>query len=902
MLLVDMMCENMVRILLGLLALSAISLAEPDEEAIHDLKRMQPSDKADEPWESKPSEKRSDQYVDEYETTEERIELDHSPLDSQRHKPQLQDEYHEKQTIEYVDDAKAPQAYKFGYEIKDEKQGHQYRHEQKDEKGNIQGRFGYRDAKGQYREVDYVADHYGFRAKIKTNEAGVTDENPADVKIEKDKNEAVSDYPQHGDISRSVIPHGDYNQGKGAESAQYHHQPSKEALKQGDESGYENQHQQSANYESQSQHPYTEQEPHGSYHQSKSELPTKHEEGPTAIVHSYFEQQSPQEHNPQKKQYQSNPDLIYQREQPRQHSASPKEYHSNPEIVYEREHPQEHGPSPKEYRHSPEIVYKREPIHDEYYNDPDIVYKPEHEQNPVPKYYHDVPEIVYKERQSQNPNDKPYSRRPSTYQYEIDTNDQNYRYPKRHPSQAYQPPPSHAYNAYEKEYPANKYRHHIPEEHEVDLKEERHVVEDHEDYRNPIADKNAGYHPKQVILPQTGEQSSHIYHGENQHQHPSDEHDYPVKERQVLKYDYEGENKLVYPALSKDAPRHVPVSHQYIRVIEVPQQQVSESYEKEKNPYAHRPTAHLRPESQPHSVAVVDPRNQIHPHKHEVVYEERGYEYPRSDTYHVLQQNHPVQYDEKEEEKQPPKISHRESLRHAPKHDDQQHIQKAVLELNADVYKELLENKSPGHIVAVPVNQLSNGHPDSPKSHLHPVTGKPHGVLHIPLDGKTQSTIDLKNLPLVLQIPNGKGVTYQKSQPQGVHHERIVEQDKVPIIYAHGSRSPAVSVPKSSSRLNKNKEYEKSKWIPMTPSWRTKLRRKSHEDGSPTTKYVPSQESGIPKVALRLSDGGIYQILQTDSSERLTNIRKNPSKSKATRRVSSRSRKLKAKQSTPASS
>ncbi|GBM88762.1 hypothetical protein AVEN_185709-1 [Araneus ventricosus] len=943
--LVDMVRADMVRVLLGLLVLTAVSLAEPDEEANPDLKRIpQPTEKAEEAWESKPSEKRSDQYVDEYETTEERIELDDSPVDSQRHKPQLQDEYHEKQTIEYVDDAKAPQAYKFGYEIKDEKQGHQYRHEQKDAKGNVQGRFGYRDAKGQYREVDYVADHYGFRAKIKTNEAGITDEQPADVKIEKDKNEAVNDYPQHGDISRTVVPDGEYNHGKGAESAQYHHQPAKEAVRQGDESGYENQHQQSVNYESHSHHPYTAQEPHRNYHQSKGELPEKHEEGPAAVVRSYFvTEKDPHEHSPPKKQYQSNPDVIYQREQPRHHgpspkeyhsnpdviyqreqprhhstspkeyqsnpdviyqreqprhhSPSPKEYHSNPEIVYEREHPQEHGPSPKEYRDSPETVYKREPIHDDYHNDPEIVYKPEHEQSPVPKYYHDVPETVYNERHSQNHKDKPHTKRPSTYQYEVDTNDHSYSYPKRHPSQAYQPPPSHAYNAYEKDYPANKYRQHIPDEHEVDLKEERHVIEDHEDYRNPIVDKNVEYQTKRVILPQTGEQNSHVYHGENQHHHAPDEHDYPVKERHVLKYDYEGENKLGYQELPKDAPRHVPVSHQYIRVIEVPQQQVSSSYEKEKIPYVHRPISHLRPESQPHSVVVLDPRNQVHPPQHELVYEERGHEHPRPDTYHVLQQNHPVQYDEKEEEQPPPKISHRESLRHAPKHDDQQNLQKAVLELNADVYKELLENKSPGRIVAVPINQLSNGHPDSSKSHLHPVSRKPHGVLHIPLDGKTQSTIDLKNLPLVLQIPGGKDVSYQKPQTQSLHQERVVEQDKLPIIYAHGSRSPTVSVPKSSGRLNKNKEYEKSKWIPMTPSWRNKLRRKSHEDDSPAAKHVPSQEPEIPRAALRLSDGGIYQILQTESSERLTNIRKKPSKSKATRRVSSRSRKLKAKQS-----
>ncbi|KAF8783006.1 hypothetical protein HNY73_013227 [Argiope bruennichi] len=696
--LVDMVCSDMVRILLGLLVLTAIGLAEPDDEATPDLKRMpQPEAKA-EPWASKPSEKRSDQYVDEYESTEERIELDHSPLDSQRHKPQLQDEYHEKQTIEYLDDDK-----------------------------------------------------------------------------------------------------------------------------------------------------------------SKSEVPEKHKEEPIAAVNRYFvREEDPHENSPSLRPYQKNHDVIYQREQPRQYIPSPKEHQSNTDI-YDREQPQEHDPSPKEYHDKPETGYKREPVHEDYYDSPDIVYKPEPEQIPSPKYYHDVPESVYKKRHYQNQKDK--TRRPSTYQYEVDSNDNNYRYPKRPSSETYQPPSSDAYTAYEKQYPAHKYQVHIPGEHGVNLKEERHAINDHDGYRNPNADKDSEYHSKHVILPQTGHQNVHVYPDENPHYHVLKEQDYPIKERHVVKYDYDGENKVGYAEPAKDAPRHVPVSHQYIHVIEEPHQPISGTYEKENSPYVHRPIAHLRPESQPHSVVVLGPRNQAHPPQHEVVYAEREHEQPRSEAYHVLQRNHPVQYEDKSEA---PKISHRESSRHASRHDESQPFQKAVLELNSDVYKEFLENKSPGRIVAIPVNQLNNGHSDSAKSHLHPVSEKPHGVLHIPLDGKSRSTIDLKNLPLVLQIPGGKDANYQK--PQRLYQERVVE-DKVPIIYAHASRSPVVSVPKSSGRLNKNKEYEKSKWIPMTPSWRNKLRRKSEDDESPAVKHLYPQESRIPRGALRLSDGGIYHILESESQD-----------------------------------
>ncbi len=38
------------------------------------------------------------------------------------------------------------------------------------------GSYGYTDGHGIYRQVDYVADKHGFRATIKTNEPGTSNE------------------------------------------------------------------------------------------------------------------------------------------------------------------------------------------------------------------------------------------------------------------------------------------------------------------------------------------------------------------------------------------------------------------------------------------------------------------------------------------------------------------------------------------------------------------------------------------------------------------------------------------------------------------------------------------------------------------------------------------------------
>ncbi|XP_035214986.1 cuticle protein 10.9-like [Stegodyphus dumicola] len=77
-----------------------------------------------------------------------------------------------------------PIPYQYGYEIQgDHGEFKQNRAEHGDGHGNVQGSYGYTDAHGIYRQVDYVADHHGFRAQVKTNEPGTESQSPADVEL-----------------------------------------------------------------------------------------------------------------------------------------------------------------------------------------------------------------------------------------------------------------------------------------------------------------------------------------------------------------------------------------------------------------------------------------------------------------------------------------------------------------------------------------------------------------------------------------------------------------------------------------------------------------------------------------------------------------------------------------------
>jgi hypothetical protein len=65
-----------------------------------------------------------------------------------------------------------PSPYSFGYKVNDGYGNSNFQSEEGDDYGAKKGSYGYTDAYGIYRKVEYIADAYGFRANVYTNEPG----------------------------------------------------------------------------------------------------------------------------------------------------------------------------------------------------------------------------------------------------------------------------------------------------------------------------------------------------------------------------------------------------------------------------------------------------------------------------------------------------------------------------------------------------------------------------------------------------------------------------------------------------------------------------------------------------------------------------------------------------------
>ncbi|GFQ80692.1 cuticle protein 16.8 [Trichonephila clavata] len=103
-------------------------------------------------------------------------------------------------------DVHHPQPYKFGYSVKDH-HSEQHREEAGNGAGGVVGSYGFTDARGIARRVNYVADHAGFRAQVKTNEPGTANQNPAAVQIISDAPYAnVAAAPIVGQPAAVVVP------------------------------------------------------------------------------------------------------------------------------------------------------------------------------------------------------------------------------------------------------------------------------------------------------------------------------------------------------------------------------------------------------------------------------------------------------------------------------------------------------------------------------------------------------------------------------------------------------------------------------------------------------------------------------------------------------------------------
>ncbi|XP_065300649.1 adult-specific rigid cuticular protein 15.7-like [Dermacentor albipictus] len=77
--------------------------------------------------------------------------------------------------------AKTARPYKFDYNIADHEGNQQYRIERADAQNTKTGAYGYRAVNGIFRHVNYIADKYGFRTVVNTNEPGTAPMDSADA-------------------------------------------------------------------------------------------------------------------------------------------------------------------------------------------------------------------------------------------------------------------------------------------------------------------------------------------------------------------------------------------------------------------------------------------------------------------------------------------------------------------------------------------------------------------------------------------------------------------------------------------------------------------------------------------------------------------------------------------------
>lgn len=142
---------------------------------------------------------------------------------------QQQEQHYEQQNEQYVEQqqqqqqveygaAPAGQAEPFAFDFKTEDQrgNGQYRKEESDQNGVVRGSYGYTDANGIYRHVEYVADHNGFRANIKSNEPGMNGETqPASIQLAS----AIAPAPKETSASAQYVEQGENWQGNKQASA-----------------------------------------------------------------------------------------------------------------------------------------------------------------------------------------------------------------------------------------------------------------------------------------------------------------------------------------------------------------------------------------------------------------------------------------------------------------------------------------------------------------------------------------------------------------------------------------------------------------------------------------------------------------------------------------------------------
>nr|XP_042906555.1 uncharacterized protein LOC107448105 [Parasteatoda tepidariorum] len=685
------------------------------------------------------------------------------------------DDYHD-------DDLKEPQAYKFGYEIKDHHQGHQYRHEQKDEKGNIQGRFGYRDPKGQYRQVNYVADDNGFRAKIQTNEAGIVDENPADVKIQKDQ-EVTADGHQEGDSSGKQQTYDHV----GSAPKEY----SRKAMMEEDEDYADDErvppHKDYMHHGSHIYHPF----PSEKYDDSEPQKDRSEKDRPSSFAYRhYYKNKSPHGKRYTPHEDESDEDVMgqyhrgkYYRREPKDKKFSTYQYEldsmkheDEPDHERDYEPTQDGGPyQSKNNAHKPVVILENGP--------------PSKEE---PGMHHLAYYDAY--RNPNYENEHPYKSRervvilPQTNEH---NNGERYHTIEHHGNYD-----GHGRPLEEKEYkrPVKEYR----------IKFEKPM--------DPTQKVIPAIHQYiQIINEQDQPKAQHQKENNHAYGYKRVESDAAIEKNRAPSYKYE-----------PIPPYPTPVDNDMVyRYEPVPPSVQSQTNTAISNQYKYAP------DQQP--VSQSDSGDHGHPQM-QLLYSDK----PGGNNYrsHITPSNFERKTMPYSDEKTP---SYASSLSHASHNKDQQDhpsAQQAVLEIDADVYKNLFEKKTPGQkLVAIPVNAVHGDHAKNAADQTHP-SPKPHGILHIPLDSVHQGN-DLSKI-------------FRKFNPQS-HHSHVIlhpanthnndpessrskPMEPLSVSKDHATYNGDSYTPSASSRGRyvKDKDYADKKWIPLTPRSKQSLRQNAY--------------------------------------------------------------------------
>ncbi|GFT18767.1 cuticle protein 16.8 [Nephila pilipes] len=92
-----------------------------------------------------------------------------------------------------------PRPFDFGFEFGDGQGMVQHRRESSDINGVVKGSYGYTNSNGLYRKVEYTAGADGYKAVIKSNEPGLSNQNSADATF-------LVEPPPPGAILQQIVP------------------------------------------------------------------------------------------------------------------------------------------------------------------------------------------------------------------------------------------------------------------------------------------------------------------------------------------------------------------------------------------------------------------------------------------------------------------------------------------------------------------------------------------------------------------------------------------------------------------------------------------------------------------------------------------------------------------------